>query len=75
MLPGLGPDSLCADYGAAPPGAIHRVFDQSLVDWNALIAKARGLLLGDWQLDREMHDVIGWFAESTASGKTAPAAR
>lgn len=75
MLPGLGPDSLCADYGAAPPGAIHRVFDQSLIDWNALIAKARGLLLGDWQLDREMHDVIGWFAESNASGKTAPAVR
>ena len=75
MLPGLGPDSLCADYGAAPPGAIHRVFDQSLVDWNALIAKARGLLLGDWQLDREMHDVIGWFAESAAPGKIAPASR
>ncbi len=69
LLPGIGPDSYSIDYGDAPPGAIHRVFEQPLADWDALINKTRSLVLGDWQLNREVHGVIGWFLEAPKDTK------
>jgi hypothetical protein len=73
LLPGVGPDSYSTDYGDAPPGAIHRVFDGVLSDMDALINKSRSLVLGDWQLNREVHGIIGWFLETPKDTKKTPA--
>jgi len=63
-FPGVGPDSTCRDFGDAPGGGLHRVFEPALVDLNALIVKTRSLIVIDWKFNREIHAVI----RGTASG-------
>ncbi len=58
MIPGVGPDSTCADFGDAQPGAIHKVFDAACSDLQSLLIRTRSLIVIDWRANREIHAVI-----------------
>ncbi|NQT87925.1 hypothetical protein HQ560_14250, partial [bacterium] len=58
MFPAMGPDSACRDYGDAPQGGIHKIFDQALADLESLILRTRSLIVIDWRFNREIHAVI-----------------
>jgi len=58
MFPGAGPDSICRDFGDAPPHALAKVFDPVLVDLDRLLVKSRSLIVIDWRYNREIHAVI-----------------
>ncbi|KPK76836.1 MAG: hypothetical protein AMJ79_05250 [Phycisphaerae bacterium SM23_30] len=71
MFAGMGPDSWCRDYGDAPPGGIHLVFEPALKELEKLILRTRSLVVIDWKFNREVHAVIRRFATGMA-GKAAP---
>ncbi len=58
MFPGVGPDSICRDFGDAQPGGIHKVFDQAIRDLDDLLIRTRSLIVIDWRFNREIHSVI-----------------
>jgi hypothetical protein len=58
MFPGLGPASLCRDYGDARPGGLHLVFERVQTDLDALILKSRGLVTPDGRSDRQIAALI-----------------
>ncbi len=58
MLTGVGPDSECKDYGDAQPGGLHKVFERTMEDIDNLIWKTRGLIVSDWDSNREISTVI-----------------
>jgi len=58
LLPGIGPDSLTKDFGDAPPGGIHKVFDQAVADFDDLVLRTRSLVVIDWRFNREIHAVV-----------------
>jgi len=58
MLPGLGPDSECRDYGDAQPGGLHKVFERTMEDIDNLILKTRVLIVSDRQSNQEIAAVI-----------------
>jgi len=58
MFPGVGPDSVCRDFGDAPPGGLHRVFETSLADLESLLLRVRSLIVVDWRLNHEIQAVI-----------------
>ena len=58
MLPGLGPDSECRDYGDAQPGGLHKIFESTLDNLDNLILKTRSLIVSDWKSNREIAAVI-----------------
>ena len=58
MLPCLGPDSECRDYGDAQPGGLHKVFERTMDDIDKLILKTRSLIVSDWESNREISAVI-----------------
>jgi hypothetical protein len=58
MLPGIGPDSLCVDYGDAMPGAVHKVFAAPRDRLESLLVRSRSLIVIDWRFNREIHAVI-----------------
>jgi hypothetical protein len=58
MLPGLGPDSECMDYGDAQPGGLHKVFERTMDDIDNLILKTRSLIIPDWESNQEIAAVI-----------------
>ena len=58
MLPGLGPDSECRDYGDAQPGGLHKVFERTMNDIDNLILKTRTLIVSDRQSNQEIAAVI-----------------
>lgn len=70
-LPGLGPDSVCRGAGDAPPGGAHKVFDPALADLQALLARARSLLIGDAASNREVRSVLSGYLKP--SGTAGPA--
>jgi len=57
-LTGVSPDSRCRDFGDAPAGAIHRVFDGPLEDLYALLSSCRALIVPDHALNREIRSVV-----------------
>jgi hypothetical protein len=57
MLPGE-PDSECKDFGDAPQGGIHKVFERTMADLDKLILRTRGLIVMDWKSNQEIADVI-----------------
>lgn len=71
MFPGVGPDSACADFGDAPDGGPHRVFDRAVADLDALLVRSRSLIVIDWRANREIHAVIRGY--STGLGGAASA--
>ena len=58
MLPGVGPDSVCRDFGDTEPGALHRVFDRTMQDLTKLLVRTRSLIFVDWRYNREVNSVI-----------------
>ena len=62
MIPGVGPDSVCTDFGDAPPGGLHKVFDAACADLQSLLVRTRSLIVIDWRANREIHAVIRNFA-------------
>lgn len=70
MFPGIGPDSASQDFGDAPPGALHRVFDRAAADLDRLLLRTRSLIVIDWRYNREIHSVIRGYL----TGLAAPAA-
>jgi hypothetical protein len=58
MLPGLGPDSECRDYGDAQPGGLHKVFERTMDDIDKQILKTRSLIVSDRQSNQEIAAVI-----------------
>jgi hypothetical protein len=76
MFPGVGPDSACADYGDAPSGAPHRVFDRAAGDLDRLLLRTRSLIVIDWRYNREIHSVIrGYKTGVTTPAKSAAPTR
>lgn len=74
MFPGIGPDSAAKDYGDAPPGALHRVFDRITADLDKLLLRSRSLIVIDWRYNREIHAVIrGYLTGQTSTPAPAPA--
>jgi hypothetical protein len=61
MLPGIGPDSDCRDYGDAMPGGIHKAFDPAIERLTSLVVRTRSLIVIDWRFNREIHSVIRRF--------------
>ncbi|HUT32679.1 MAG TPA: hypothetical protein VNE39_04290 [Planctomycetota bacterium] len=58
MFPGIGPDSACRDFGDAPVGGLHKIFDRALADLEALLLRTRSLIVIDWRFNREIHAVL-----------------
>ena len=66
MIPGVGPDSICRDYGHAQPGGIHKVYDPVIGDLEMLLTRTRSLIVIDWRFNREVHSVIRRYVMGTS---------
>jgi hypothetical protein len=62
MLPGIGPDSYCRDYGDAPRGGLHKIYEQAQPALDALLVRTRSLIVIDWRFNREIHAVLRRFS-------------
>jgi len=58
MLPAVGPDSTCSDWGFVVGGAAHRVFDPTISSLGKLLIGTRSVLFVDWRFNREIHSVL-----------------
>jgi len=58
LFPGIAPDCPARDFGDAPPGGIHKVFDTAMDDLETLLLRTRSLIVIDWRFNREVHAVI-----------------
>ncbi|MBN2271770.1 MAG: hypothetical protein JXN61_14220 [Sedimentisphaerales bacterium] len=63
MFPGAGPDSVCKEYGDAPQGGLHKVFDQTSAELENLMIKTRTLIVPDWRASWEIAGVIRKYLE------------
>jgi len=61
MFPGTGPACLCRDFGHAPQGGIHKIYDRVLHDLERLMLRTRSLIVIDWRINREIHSVLRKF--------------
>ena len=61
MFPGPGPYSECKDYGDAPQGGLHKVFEKTMSDLDTLILRTRSFIVADWKSNREIAAVIQKF--------------
>jgi hypothetical protein len=69
MLPGVGPDSLCRDFGDAPRGGIHKIYDLVIDDISTLLVRTRSLIVIDWRFNREIHSVLRKFSATVPAKK------
>ena len=58
LIPGLGPTSLCADYGAAPDGGLHIPLEEPLAALEDLNARVRSLIFSDWNSNLEARMIL-----------------
>jgi hypothetical protein len=58
LFPGLGPDSVCRDYGDVPPLALDTCFNRPLEELEKLLIRARSLIVIDWGRNKEIHSAI-----------------
>jgi hypothetical protein len=73
MFPGLGPASLCRDYGDARPGGLHLAFERALADLDTLILKTRCLVTPDLRSSTQIATVIRQYVEGLpAQSKSGP---
>ncbi|MHC4111732.1 MAG: hypothetical protein ACYSUY_11700 [Planctomycetota bacterium] len=61
MFPGPGPCSECRDYGDAPQGGLHKVFEKTMNDLDNLILRTRSFIVADWKSNQEIASVIQKF--------------
>ncbi len=71
-FPAVSADSTCADFGDAPLGAIHRVFDRLADDLASLLLRTRSLIVIDWRSNREIHAVIRGHLGTSPGAKSSP---
>jgi hypothetical protein len=67
LFPGVGPDSLCRDFGDVPALALETVFNQPLEAFERLLVRSRSLIVIDWSLNREVHTAIKSYLERNKS--------
>jgi hypothetical protein len=67
LFPGVGPDSVCRDFGDVPALALETVFNQPLETLEKLLVRSRSLILIDWNLNREVHTAIKSYLERNKS--------
>jgi hypothetical protein len=67
LFPGIGPDSVCRDFGDVPALALETVFNQPLETLEKLLVRSRSLILIDWNLNREVHTAIKSYMERNRS--------
>ncbi len=65
LIPGLGPDSFCRDFGDAPSLALERAFDGPLAALADLSTRSRSLIAIDWTHNREIRSVLESFIART----------
>ena len=58
LFPGLGPDSVCRDFGDVPPLALETVFNRPLEELEKLLLRSRSLIVTDWTSNQEIHAAI-----------------
>ncbi|HEX7193584.1 MAG TPA: hypothetical protein VF207_01345, partial [Chthoniobacterales bacterium] len=58
LFPGIGPDSICRDFGDAPDSALDHIFEEAINDINILLLRSRSLVVADWSQNLEIHDAI-----------------
>lgn len=58
FFPGVGPDSVCKDFGDVPALALETVFNQPLAELEKLLVRSRSLIVIDWNANREIHSLI-----------------
>ena len=61
MFPGPGPYGECKDYGDAPQGGLHKVFDRTMSDLDNLILRTRSFIVADWKSNQQVASVIQKF--------------
>lgn len=61
MLPGIGPDSFCRDFGDAPRGGLHKIYEPAQDHLDTLLIRTRSLIVIDWRFNREIHAVLRRF--------------
>jgi hypothetical protein len=65
LFPGMGPDSVCKDYGDVPSLALETVFSRPLEDLEKLLIRSRSFIVIDWKFNREIHSAIsGYLAQA-----------
>jgi hypothetical protein len=62
MVPGIGPDSFCRDYGDAPRGGLHKIYEPAQDHLDTLLVRTRSLIVIDWRFNREIHAVLRRFS-------------
>ena len=58
MLTGVGADAICRDFGDAPQGGIHKIFDAVSSDLYALLVACRSLIVPDHAQRNELRSVV-----------------
>ena len=58
LFPGMGPDSICKDFGDVPSLALESVFAQPMAELQRLLACSRSLIVIDWAYNRQIHGAI-----------------
>jgi hypothetical protein len=58
LFPGLGPDSICRDFGDAPPSALDQIFEAPINMLEIALLRSRSLVVSDWNQNLEIHDAI-----------------
>jgi hypothetical protein len=58
LFPGIGPDSVCRDFGDAPVSALDRIFEETISHIRILLLRSRSLVVSDWNQNLEIHDAI-----------------
>jgi hypothetical protein len=58
LFPGLGPDSICRDFGDAPPSTLDRIFEAPIHMLEIALLRSRSLIVSDWNQNLEIHDAI-----------------
>jgi len=68
MFPGTAPDCPCRDFGDAPQGGIHKIYDPVVESLDGLLLRTRSLIVIDWRFNREVHTVLRRHMTGAASG-------
>jgi hypothetical protein len=58
LFPGIGPDSVCRDFGDVPSLALESVFTQPIAKLQRLWTCSRSLIVIDWNYNRQIHSAI-----------------
>jgi hypothetical protein len=61
LFPGLGPDSICRDFGDVPALALETVFNRPTEALEKLVLRSRSLIVIDWAYNNEIHATINKF--------------